>query len=132
MDVMSLRRGLMIGMANSAWTYEFHPTDSADNKIQAVTTRVEAGQTVTISWDADANWKSMTNMYLWRCIGAAFDGESSGYTYKTMANMSGQSGEETHTVTTAGNIIFGSYQNGLNNNCFVGKFIKVRIENPQA
>ena len=125
--MMSLRRGLMAQMAGEKWTYEIYPTDGNDNLIQAIQTKVEVGQTVTISWDADSGYAVQTNRYLWRCIGAILDSSGTGYASRTMAQMSGQKGTETHIVTTAGNILFGGYGNGFTNS-FIGKFIKVRIE----
>lgn len=114
----------------SGWTYEIYPTDSTTQQIQTIQTRVEIGQTITISWSAANGWESQTNRYLWRCIGAVLDGSGSGYAFKTMNKIGGQSGQETHTVTTAGNILFGGYSNGLHNNSFLGKYIKVLISNP--
>ena len=121
----------MIGMGNESWTYELYPTDAAAKEIQAVQTRVEAGQKITIAWDAVDGWRSYTNKYLWRCIGAIFDGYDTAYASVTMSQMSGQTGQTTYTVTTAGNILFGGYSNGLNQNNFIGKFIKIKIENSQ-
>ncbi len=120
-----------MGMAQEEWTYVIKPTMNNGNKIQAIQTKVEVGQKITIAWDADSSYPSQTNRYLWRCIGAVLDSSGSGYAGRLMSAMSGQTGTETHEVTTAGNILFGGYGNGFTNN-FIGNYIKVRIEHPET
>lgn len=118
----------MAQMAQSEdWTYIIKPTNATDKIIQAVQTRLEVGQTITIEWSADDGYSAFTNKYLWRCLGCGLDGGAAGYTAKVMANMSGKTGSETHTVSAAGNFQIGGYGNGIATTSFIGDYIKVKI-----
>lgn len=116
------------------WTYELYPTNTTDNTLQTVQTKVEVGQKVTVAWSLIDNTQ-YTNRYIWRCIGAIFEGQSGAYAGFTIAAginaTSDIQGQITYTVNTAGNILFGGYNAERNHTSFCGNYIKVRIEDPE-
>lgn len=120
-----------MGMANENWTYILHPTSADDHMIQAIQTRVEVGQKITIEWDfSGLTVTGGHNRWILRCIGCGVDGTAQasywGYTQSKIESK----GSRTHEVSFAGNILFGGYVNGLSqNNSVIANYIKVRIEN---
>ena len=116
------------------WTYELYPTNTTDNTVQTIQTKVEVGQKVTIAWSL-IDQTLYTNKYIWRCIGAIFEGYSGAYAGLTIAGgiqmTSDTHGQITYTVATTGNILFGGYNAERNGTSFCGNYIKVRIEDPE-
>jgi len=118
--------------ASENWTYILHPVTD-DYLIQAIQTKVEVGQKITIEWDAEGITVSAPhNRWVWRCLGAGLDGNAGGYAGIMQSQIS-EKGSETHEVTTAGNILFGGYTIGLTqNNSVMMHSYKIRIENPEG
>ena len=83
------------------------------------------GQKIKLSWKADGAY---TNRYIMRTLNATLD-DGGTYSLYTPA-LIGMSGEETYTVTTAGNILFAGYSIGFQNTCLIGEYVKIKIENP--
>lgn len=118
-------------MDKTDWTYEIRPIDLTTEDIVPIQTKVENGQKITIAWDFSNQVENITTRYIWRCIGAGLDGTTSAsYAAKTMAAAGNiKKGEETHTVTYSGNILFGGYKAEKDGTSFLGSYIKVKIEN---
>lgn len=118
--------------ASENWTYILRPVTD-DYLIQAIQTKVEVGQKITLEWDAEGiTVPAPHNRWVWRCNGAKVDGTGGGYDGRTQAQFS-SSGSETHEVTTAGNIVFGGYVIGLVQTTSVMMHsLKIRIENPEG
>ena len=114
------------------WTYVLKPV-TPDYMIQAIQTKVEVGQKITIKWDfADLTVPGPHNRWMIRCIGCGLDGVTQASYWGEVQSGIASKGEETHEVTYAGNILFGGYTVGLTqNNSVIAKYIKVLIENPE-
>lgn len=111
------------------WDYEYYP--NANGMIlPEENIYVEQGQRVTISWKTTTD-TIYTNRYVWRCIGARFDGATSSYMGLTMSQAPKED-TRTYEVTQSGRFIAGNYviASGQNpeNTAFIGDYIKVRIE----
>ena len=114
----------MMGMAQGKWAIELRPVDDS-RTIPCISFAVTVGQKITVSWKADDTY---TTRYIMRTLTAVLD---NGNTYQMYTPYSiGISGEDTYTVTTAGNIVFGGYTVGLGTTCLIGDYIKINIENP--
>ena len=122
---VDLKYYLHTGKTIEQWDYEYYP-DSNGYIVSGESIPVTAGQKVTISWKTrdDTNY---TNRYVWRCIRARFDNSTSDYAAKWMAGSELQD-TETYIVTQSGNFIAGNYDLSSTTTCFVGDYIKVRIE----
>ena len=112
-------------MAQEDWTIILHPVDSESRLIPCVQFAVTVGQKIKLSWKADGAY---TNRYIMRTLNATLD-DGGTYSLYTPA-LIGMSGEETYTVTTAGNILFAGYSIGFQNTCLIGEYVKIKIENP--
>ena len=113
-----------MGMTQDDWAIVLRPVGD-EKVIPCIAFNVTAGQKLTVAWKADAAY---TNRYFMRTLTAALDNGGT-YQFFTPANH-GVSGENTYTVTTAGNILFAGYTQGIGSTCLIGDYVKVKIENP--
>lgn len=124
------RRRMLMGrkVEPEEWDYVFLPNENG-MIVPSVTLRANAGQTVTISWKTSVeNLNAYTNRYVWRCVGAKFDGASSGYIGLTMAGAREKKDTRVYSVTGGGNFLVGGYGIGQEGTAFIGDYLKVRIE----